>query len=352
MNGTEHNQVHKQGIGDGWPKQRTGNWVTWTLRLGNLSLTPPVLAAPMAGFTDKIFRKLLREAGAALTYTEMISAQGLYYQNKATWALMDLRGEEGRVAVQLFGREPEVMAWAAKEAVRAGAALIDINMGCPVPKVVRNGEGVALMRDPLRAQAIVAAVAEAVSPVPVTVKMRKGWDETEVNAVEVAQRIAEAGARAVTIHGRTRDQFYSGVADWGIIKQVKEAVDIPVIGNGDIFTPEDALRMLEFTGCDGVMIGRGALGNPWIFGQIRALLSGQPFPPPTPGERLNMALRHLRSAVEARGEERGVKEMRKHLSYYLRGLPYAARIREAINKEGTLPGLVQLLEEYKSYLSG
>lgn len=335
MSGTGYNRVHI------------------TLQLGNLSLSPPVLAAPMAGFTDKIFRRLLREAGAALTYTEMISAQGLYYQNKATWALMDLRGEEGRVAVQLFGREPEVVAWAAQEAVRAGAALIDINMGCPVPKVVRNGEGAALMRDPLRAQDIVTAVAEAISPVPVTVKMRKGWDDTEVNAVEVAQRVAEAGAQAVTIHGRTRDQFYSGVADWGIIKRVKEAVDIPVIGNGDIFTPEDALRMLEFTGCDGVMIGRGALGNPWIFGQIRALLSGQPLPPPpTPGERLDMALRHLRSAVEARGEERGVKEMRKHLSYYLRGLPHAARIREAINKEGTLPGIIQILEEYKRYLSG
>ncbi|SMB99981.1 tRNA-U20-dihydrouridine synthase [Thermanaeromonas toyohensis ToBE] len=333
MNVTGHNRVHI------------------TLQLGNLSLSPPVLAAPMAGFTDKVFRKLLREAGAALTYTEMISAQGLYYQNKATWALLDLKGEEGRVAVQLFGREPEILAWAAKEAVRAGAALIDINMGCPVPKVVRNGEGAALMRDPLRAQAIVTAVAEAISPVPVTVKMRKGWDGTEVNAVEVAQKVAEAGARAVTIHGRTRDQFYSGVADWGIIKQVKEAIDIPVIGNGDIFTPEDALRMLEFTGCDGVMIGRGALGNPWIFGRIRVLLSGQPLPPPpTPGERLDMALRHLRSAIEARGEERGVKEMRKHLSYYLKGLPHAARIREAINREASFLGLVQILEEYKRYL--
>lgn len=329
------------------------NRVEVSLKLGSLTLSPPVLAAPMAGFTDKIFRQILREAGAALTYTEMISAQGLYYKNQATWALMDLKGEEGRVAVQLFGREPEIMAWAAREAVRAGALLVDINMGCPVPKVVRNGEGAALMKDPLRAEAIVAAVAEAISPVPVTVKMRKGWDDTEVNAVEVAQRVAEAGARAVTIHGRTRDQFYSGAADWEIIKEVKEAVSIPVIGNGDIFTPGDALRMLETTGCDGIMIGRGALGNPWLFGQIRALLSGQPLPPPpTPEERLNMALRHLRYTVEAKGEERGVKEMRKHLSLYLKGLPHAARIREAINKEGSLPGLIRILEEYRRYLSG
>lgn len=317
------------------------------MSIGNVILEAPVVAAPMAGVTDKAYRLILREAGAALTYTEMISAQGLYYRNKATWELMDLSGEEGRVAVQLFGREPEILAGAAQEAVRAGALLIDLNMGCPVPKITRNGEGAALMRDVARARDIVEAVAEAVHPVPVTVKMRKGWDEKEVNAVEMACAVVEAGARAVTVHGRTREQFYSGRADWGIIRQVQEAVPVPVIGNGDVWTPEDALNMLQITGCRAVMVGRGALGNPWIFTQIRHLLvEGSLLPPPAPEERLRMALRHLKMAVAARGEKKGVREMRKHLGWYIKGLPGAARIRQAINNEDTREGVARILEEY------
>ncbi|HBT46893.1 MAG TPA: tRNA dihydrouridine synthase DusB [Peptococcaceae bacterium] len=322
------------------------------MQIGEVSLEAPVVAAPMAGVTDKTFRLILREAGAALTFTEMISAKGLYYRNTATWELMDLKGEEGRVVVQLFGREPEIMAWAAREAVAAGAAWVDINMGCPTPKITRNGEGAALMRDLPRARDIVAAVAEAVHPVPVTVKMRKGWDEGEVNAVEAACTVVEAGARAVTVHGRTRSQFYSGRADWEIIRQVKEAVTVPVIGNGDVWQPEDALALMETTGCDGVMVGRGCLGNPWIFTRIRALLAGGEMPPPPgPRERVGMALRHLRMAVEAEGEEKGVKEMRKHLAWYLKGLSGAARVRQVVNKEGTQAGVTALLEDYLARLN-
>lgn len=322
------------------------------VKIGNVTLEAPVVAAPMAGVTDKVFRLILREAGAALTFTEMISAQGLYYRNRATWELMDLSGEEGLVAVQLFGREPEILAWAAKEAVRAGAALVDINMGCPTPKITRNGEGAALMRDIPRARAIVVAVAEAIHPVPVTVKMRKGWDEKEVNAVELACAVVEAGAQAVTVHGRTRNQFYSGRADWEIIRRVKEAVTVPVIGNGDVWEPEDALNLLETTGCDAVMVGRGALGNPWIFTRTRFLLAGEDVPPPPgPAERLSLALRHLRMAVEAKGEEKGVKEMRKHLAWYLKGLPGAARMRQDINSENSWEGVVALLESYFAKLT-
>ncbi|MBE3580310.1 MAG: tRNA dihydrouridine synthase DusB [Thermoanaerobacteraceae bacterium] len=322
------------------------------MQIGTIVLEAPVVAAPMAGVTDKIFRRILREAGAALTFTEMISAKGLYYRNSATWELMDLKGEEGRVVVQLFGREPEIMAWAAREAVKAGAAWVDLNMGCPTPKITRNGEGAALMRDLPRARDIVAAVAEVIYPVPVTVKMRKGWDEGEVNAVEAACAVVEAGARAVTVHGRTRSQFYSGRADWEIIRRVKEAVGVPVIGNGDVWRPEDALALMKATGCDGVMVGRGCLGNPWIFSQIRALLDGREVPPPPdPRERLGMALRHLRMAVERKGEAKGVKEMRKHLAWYLKGLPGAARVRQAVNNEGTLAGVTALLEDYMARLT-
>ncbi|MDN5347929.1 MAG: tRNA-dihydrouridine synthase [Clostridia bacterium] len=322
------------------------------IKIGGLVLASPVVAAPMAGVTDKIFRLLAREAGAALTFTEMISAKGLLYNNRATWELMDLRGEEGQVGVQLFGKEPQVLAKATRLAVEAGAALVDLNMGCPVPKIVKNGEGAALMRDISLAREIVAAMVEAAGGAPVTVKMRKGWDNGEVNAVEVAVAVTAAGAAAVAVHGRTRDQYYSGRADWGIIKAVREAVNVPVIGNGDIWGPQDALRMLEETGCAGVMIGRGALGNPWLFRRTRIYLQeGRLLPGPSVGERLAMALRHLRLAVEAKGEAVAVKQMRRHLAWYCKGLPGAARLREAINREDTLAGVEEIIRAYLENVS-
>ncbi|WP_338833798.1 tRNA-dihydrouridine synthase B [Moorella humiferrea] len=318
-----------------------------TVKIGPVTLDAPLVTAPMAGFTDRIFRRLAREAGAALTYTEMISAQGLIYQSKATWALLDLKDEPGPVAVQLFGREPEILARATKMAVAAGAALVDLNMGCPTPKIVKNGEGAALMRDLPLAADIVAAMVEAAGPVPVTVKMRKGWDEDSVNVVEVARAVVEAGAKAVAVHGRTRSQFYSGRADWDCIRRVKEAVPVPVIGNGDVRTPADALAMLEQTGCDAVMVGRAAVGNPWLLSAIRAAFEGRPLPPPPDvAERMAMAIRHLNMMVEAKGEKTAVKEMRKVLACYIKGLPGAARLRQHLFTLDTAGEVIGALEAY------
>ncbi|GAF25918.1 tRNA-dihydrouridine synthase [Moorella thermoacetica Y72] len=319
-----------------------------TLKIGPVTLAAPLIMAPMAGYTDRVFRLLAREAGAALTYTEMISAQGLIYNNKNTHALLDLKGEPGPVAVQLFGREPEIMAAATRIAVAAGAAIIDLNMGCPTPKIVKNGEGSALMRDLPRAAAIVAAMVRAAGPVPVTVKMRLGWDEDSINVVEAARAVVYAGAAAVAIHGRTRSQFYSGRADWSYFRRVKEAVDVPVIGNGDVRTARDAVTMLEETGCDGVMVGRGAVGNPWLLTAIRAVLEGRPEPPPVDVRtRMTMACRHLKLLVELKGETTAVKEMRKHLACYFRGLPGAARLRQQIN---TLTTAAEVIAAIKAYL--
>jgi nifR3 family TIM-barrel protein len=276
----------------------------------------------------------------------MINARGLIYRNRATLALLDLRNEPRPVAVQLFGREPEVMAAATRLAVAAGADIIDLNMGCPTPKIVKNGEGAALMRSLPLAAAIVAAMVTAAGAVPVTVKMRKGWDEDSVNLVEAAQAVVAAGAAAVAVHGRTRSQFYSGRADWDAIRRVKAVVPVPVIGNGDIRTPDDAVAMLEQTGCDAVMVGRGALGNPWLLTAIRARMEGRPLPPP-PGieERVAMAVRHLQMLVAMKGEKAAVKEMRKHLVYYLRGLPGAARLRQHLYTLDNAAAVVAALEK-------
>lgn len=318
------------------------------MKLDRRLLENPLWAAPMAGYTSRAFRDLAREAGCGLVFTEMISATALRRGCPATLKLMDIEGEPPPVAVQLFGSQPLEMAAAASVAEGAGAAVIDLNLGCPAPKVVRSGEGGALLLRPDRVGEIVAAVAAAVS-VPVTVKIRKGWDEERVNAVEVAQIAEAAGAAAVTVHGRTCRQMYAGRADWEIIREVKRRVAIPVVGNGDIWEPEDARRMLEFTGCDAVMIARGALGNPWIFSRTLSLLrSGVLPPPPTLAERCETALRHLRLEIDRRGEVPALREMRKHLIWYFKGWPGAARLREKLVRAESLAEVEELVHQFGS----
>jgi len=301
------------------------------LQIGGVVLANPVVAAPMAGITDKAYRILAKEAGCGLVCTEMVSDQALLYGNPKTCLILDITGESRPLSVQIFGSDPGKMADAAEIVESRGADIIDINMGCPTPKIVKNGEGSALMRSPGAAVEIVRAVAGRVK-VPVTVKMRKGWDEDSVNAVELAVRVVAAGATALTVHGRTRAQFYSGRADWEIIRAVKRAVSVPVIGNGDIWRPEDASRMINETRCDAVMIARGALGNPWLFARtVHHLRTGEKLPGPGPEERVEMALRHFDLLLRYKGEPVAVREMRKHAAWYIKGLPGAARLRDRIN---------------------
>lgn len=316
------------------------------MKIGNVELKNPFVAAPMAGYTDKAYRFLVREYGCALVFTEMISAQALVLGNRATEKLIDLEGEKPPVAVQLFGSSPQVIARAAQIAEAKGATLVDLNFGCPVPKVVSCGEGAALMRDLDKAAEIMQQVVAAVS-VPVTVKIRKGWDAERVTAIEVARLAEKAGIAAITVHGRTREQFYAGEADWEIIRKVKEAVSIPVIGNGDVWQPEDALRMLKETGCDGVMIGRGSLGNPWIFQRALALWkTGELLPPPSLLERARVAMRHLDLAISFKGEEKAVRDLRKHLIWYFKGWRGAARLREKIVRAESRSEIKQLLQGF------
>jgi tRNA-dihydrouridine synthase B len=314
----------------------------------------PVLLAPMAGVTEAPFRGICKRMGAGLTYTEMVSAKGLHFNpdSAVSAKLLTFSPEETPCAVQLFGADPAVMAiQAASICERYGddVALIDINMGCPVAKVVAKGEGSSLMRDPDLAAALVESVVAAVS-VPVTVKFRSGWDASEVNAVSFARRMESAGAAALGVHGRTREQFYKGKADWGLIGEVKRAVSVPVLGSGDVFSAADALRMLEETGVDGVMVARGAQGNPWIFREARALLSGsEPVAPPTPFERIDMAIEHAAALVEF-GGERAVVRMRKHVAWYLADMPGATFARTGVNRCLTYAELVDLLGAYRSHL--
>lgn len=301
-------------------------------QIGDVQIENPVVAAPMAGVTDRAFRILAREHGCGLVYTEMISDQALIYGNPKTNILLDCRGEQGPTCMQIFGSSVDYMARAAEIVAGRGARIIDINMGCPTPKIVKNGEGAALMRNPALAAAIVAAVVERVH-CPVTVKIRKGWDEHSVNAVDFARQMVRAGAAAVAVHGRLRSQFYSGEADWDIIRRVREAVDVPVIGNGDVCCPEDAARMLEQTGCQAVMIGRAAMGNPWLFSRtVHYLATGELLPGPTPEMRRDTAVRHYNLLAETKGEHIANREMRKHLAWYTRGLRGATRLRARINQ--------------------
>lgn len=313
-----------------------------------------VVLGPMAGITEAPFRGICRRMGAGLTYTEMISAKGLHYNpdSRVSRAMLAMSPEEVPAAVQLFGSEPEVMARQAARIVEtrgADVALIDINMGCPVTKVTSRGEGSALMRTPDLAAEIVTAVAAAAG-VPVTVKFRKGWSGDEVSAVEFARIMESAGAAAVTVHGRTRDQFYRGSADWDIIARVKAAVSVPVIGSGDVFSARDARAMLEATGADAVMVARGAQGNPWIFREARALLdSGEEIAPPGAFERIDMAREHGAALVAFGGEE-AFKRMRKHVGWYVHGLPGATFLRERVNTVGSYREMDELLAEYRAFL--
>lgn len=319
------------------------------LRIGTVELENNLILAPMAGVTDLPFRLLCREQGCGLLCTEMVSAKAIYYRNRNTRELLQTDPREGAVAVQLFGSDPVIVGDMARQIGEGPYALIDFNMGCPVPKVVNNGEGSALMKNPLLAGQILESLVKKAGK-PVTVKIRKGFDDSHVNAVEIARIAESCGVAAVAVHGRTRQQFYSGKADWDIIRQVKEAVKIPVIGNGDIFTPEDAGRMLEETGCDGVMIARGARGNPWLFGRtLRYLETGEAPPEPTEKEICRMILRHVRMQAEWKGDGLAMKEMRKHVAWYTAGLPHSAAIRRESNQIETLEGLAGLLREKLGY---
>lgn len=316
------------------------------MQIGEIKLAAPLALAPMAGITDLPFRLICRRLGCGMTVSEMVSAKGLLYKNVKTTEMLRIDDGERPTAIQLFGSVPEELAEAARMVEASGADMIDFNMGCPVPKIVNNGEGSALMKQPQLAHDILAAMVKAVK-IPVTVKFRAGWDDSNRNAVEIAKAVEAAGVSAVAVHGRTRQQFYEGKADWGIIAEVKQAVKVPVFGNGDIFTVEDGLRMLVETGVDGLMIGRGADGNPWIFRELAAVLRGEERPAaPSLQERLAQAAEHLDMLIDYKGEHISVKEMRRHISAYLKGLPHAAEFRGRFHKVDTREQFMELLAEY------
>ncbi|MBQ1194430.1 MAG: tRNA dihydrouridine synthase DusB [Lachnospiraceae bacterium] len=313
------------------------------MKIGNIEITNNVALGPMAGVTDLPFRRLCREMGCGLVYTEMVSAKAILYGNKNTDELLRTDENEHPIAVQLFGSDPDIMADIASRLEEGPYDFIDINMGCPVPKIVNNKEGSALMKDPKLAGKIVNAIAKKCKK-PVTVKFRKGFNDNMVNAVEMAKIMEANGAAAVAVHGRTREQYYSGVADWDIIRQVKEAVDIPVIGNGDITSAIDGKKMLDETGCDGIMIGRAARGNPWLFKQtVHYLKTGELLSGPETDEIKQMLLRHAKMLIGYKGEFTGIREMRKHVSWYITGLPHAASIRNAVNMVESYDELEKLI---------
>ena len=316
------------------------------MKIGNLNLDNRVFLSPMAGVTDLPFRLICKEQDCGMLYTEMVNAKALCYDDQNTKKMLKIEEEEHPVAIQIFGSDPEYMGGAAKILNSYPNEILDINMGCPAPKVVKNGDGSALLKNPELAAKVLKAVVGN-SEKPVTLKIRKGWDDTCINAVEIAKIAEDCGISAIAIHGRTREQYYSGKADWDIIRQVKENVSIPVIGNGDVFEVEDAINMLNQTNCDAIMIGRGAQGNPWIFKRINHYMqTGEILPEPALEEKINTAKKHLKLAVEEHGEYVAVREMRKHIAWYLKGLRNSARVRDEINKIESYEEVVNKLESY------
>ena len=312
-------------------------------QIGHVAISNPVVLAPMAGVTDLPFRLLCKEQGVGLLCTEMVSAKAISYHNKNTYDLMKIMPKEHPIALQIFGSDPQIMGEVAREIEAHPCDILDVNMGCPVPKIVNNGEGSALMKQPKLVGEIVSSLVKATKK-PVTIKIRKGFDEEHVNAVEIA-KIAEAnGAAAVTVHGRTREQYYSGQADWSIIQAVKTAVKIPIIGNGDVTSAKTAKAMFEMTGCDGIMVGRAARGNPWLFAQINHYLAtGEELTPPSKEQVKEMILRHAKEQVAYKGEFAGIREMRKHVAWYTAGFPHSAKLRKHVNEVESYEDLVQLL---------
>ena len=317
------------------------------LQIGSVTLPNNLILAPMAGVTDLPFRLLCKEQGAGLLCMEMVSAKAILYKNRNTQALLTIDPRENPVSLQLFGSDPDIIAEIAHQIEDRPFDILDLNMGCPVPKIVNNGEGSALMKNPKLAGEIIEKTVKAIKK-PVTVKIRKGFDDDHVNAVEMAKIAEASGAAAVAVHGRTREQFYSGKADWDIIRQVKEAVKIPVIGNGDLLTAEDVIAMEEQTGCDGVMIGRASRGNPWIFRQVSEYLeNGKIIEPPTIAEVKKMMLRHARLQLQYRGEYTGIREMRKHVAWYTAGFPHSAKLRKRVNEVESMEALEELLQSWE-----
>lgn len=315
------------------------------MKIGNILIDNPVALGPMAGVTDLAFRLICKEYNCGIVFTEMVSSKGIYYEDKKTELLMKIEDREKPVALQIFGSDPEIMGIAAKKVDDRDHDILDINMGCPTPKIVKNGDGSALMKNPKLAGEVIKSVALGTTK-PVTVKIRTGWDSEHINACEVA-KIAEAnGANAISVHGRTREQFYTGEADWDIIKDVKNAVNIPVFGNGDILTVEDAVRMKEHTNCDGIMIARGAQGNPWIFDRVSHYMkTGNILPKPTIYEIAKVIKKHLAMLISIKGEHVAIREMRKHCGWYLKGLHNGAKIRHLINQTTSVEEIISLIDE-------